>query len=93
MHIVPGFLIREIAGEIVAIPSGKAAHRLSGLIIINNCGRFLFNLLQQEQTEALLVDALMDEYDVDQLTAAADVADFLQILRDHNMLDDSCSVD
>lgn len=86
MRIVPGFLIRQIAGETVAIPSGLAARHLSGLVVINGCGRFLFELLQQDRTQQELVDALMDRYDVDPETAAADVAEFLEILRKHDML-------
>lgn len=86
MRIVSGFLIREIAGETVAIPSGEAAHHLSGLVVINDCGKFLFDLLQSEQSEESLISALTDEYEVDRVTAGADVAEFLQILRENNML-------
>lgn len=77
MRIVPGFLIREIAGETVAIPSGQAAHHLSGLVVINGCGRFLFDLLQSEQTEASLLNAMTDTYDVDEVTALVDIREFL----------------
>lgn len=89
MRIVSGFLIRQIAGETVAIPSGEAAHHLSGLVVINGCGRFLFDLLQSEQTVESLVAALTDAYDVDRDTAGADVAEFLQVLRENNMLVES----
>lgn len=89
MRIVSGFLIREIADETVAIPSGRAAHHLSGLVLINSCGKFLFDLLQTEQTEESLVNAMMDEYEVDRSTAAADIAEFLQVLRNHNILIES----
>ncbi len=88
MRIVPGFLIREIAGETIAIPSGEAAHRLSGLVILNGCGKFLFDKLQTEQTLESLVSALMDAYDVDAQTAAADTYEFLDILRQNGMLQD-----
>ncbi len=86
MRIVPGFLTRQIAGEIIAIPSGDAAHRLSGLVVLNGCGNFLFDLLQQEQTAESLAAALLDAYDVDPATAYADVNEFLALLRANNML-------
>lgn len=88
MHIVPGFLIREIVGEIVAIPSGQAAHQLSGLVALNDTGKYLFDLLQAEQTQESLVNALMDTYDVDFATAQADVSAFLKLLQDHHLLAD-----
>lgn len=86
MRIVPGFVVRRIAGETIAIPTGAAARELSGLIALNGSGKLLFDLLQQEQTEAALVNALLDSYDVDTATAQADVADFLQILRSNDVL-------
>lgn len=86
MHIVPGFLIREVAGETVAIPSGEAAHHLSGLVVINGCGRFLFEQLQTEQTEQSLLNAMTDVYEVDKETALADIREFLDILRENDML-------
>lgn len=86
MRIVPGFILREIVGETVAIPSGEAVYRLSGLVALNETGKFLFELLQTEQTEATLVHSLMDAYEVDAATAAADVAEFLELLRQNQML-------
>lgn len=89
MRIFPGFLIREIAGETVAIPSGEAAHHLSGLVVVNCCGKYLFELLQAERTEDELVDSLMDIYEVDAATARQDVSEFLDILRKNDMLMES----
>lgn len=88
MRIVPGFILREIAGQIVAIPSGESAHKLSGLVALNGTGRFLFELLQTEQTEADLVRAMQQAYEVDVATAKQDVAEFLAILRDSQLLTD-----
>ncbi len=86
MHIVPGFIVREIAGEIVAIPSGAAATKLSGLVALNPSGKMLFELLQTEQTEESLVSAMLDTYDIDIDTAKADVSEFLQIFRQSGIL-------
>ena len=88
MHIVSGFFVCEIAGETIAIPSGQAAHRISGLVAFNDTGKFLFELLQTEQTEESLVSALMDTYDVDFTTAQADVSEFLTLLQEHHLLAD-----
>lgn len=89
MRIVSGFILREIAGENVAIPSGDSAHRLSGLVALNECGRFLFELLQTEQTEDSLVRAMLDTYEIDAATAATDVAEFLVMLRENGLLIES----
>lgn len=86
MHIVPGFVVRRIVGENVAIPSGDAARQLSGLLSLNGSGRLLFDLLRTEQTEESLVSALLDTYEIDPATARADVAEFLEHLRQAGVL-------
>lgn len=88
MRLVSGFILRQIAGETVAIPSGESAHRLSGLVALNESGKFLFGLLQQEQTEESLTRALLEEYEVEPAAAAQDVAAFLALLRENDLLID-----
>ncbi len=86
MKIVPGFIIREVAGEVIAIPTGEATRRLSGMVALNSTGRFLFELLQHETTEADLVNALLNQYEVDRNSAEADVSDFISLLNEHGFL-------
>lgn len=86
MRIVPGFVVRQIAGETIAIPAGPAALQLSGLLALNGSGKLLFDLLQSEQTEQSLVQALLDHYEIDAATAQADVTEFLQTLRSNGVL-------
>lgn len=86
MHVVPGFVVRQIAGETIAIPAGPAARELSGLLALNGSGTFLFDLLQTEQTEQSLVQAMLDNYEIDPSTAQADVLEFLEILRMNGVL-------
>ena len=86
MRIVPGFILREIAGETIAIPSGDSAHLLSGLAALNGSGKFLFELLQEDQTQESLVNAMTDSYDIDRDTAQTDVLEFLNFLRENHLL-------
>lgn len=86
MHIVPGFIVREIAGDTVAIPSGAAASKLSGLIALGGSGKFLFELLQTPQTEESLLSAMLDTFEVDEATALADIREFLDTLRKGGVL-------
>lgn len=89
MRIVPGFIVRQIADQIVAIPSGESARALSGLVALNGSGRFLFDLLQAPRTEEELVAAMLEAYDVDDATARADVSEFLTALRRSQLLDET----
>lgn len=76
-----GYVLREIAGEHILIPVGSAAVNFSGLINLNGSGVLLWHKLQTECTEEELVNALLDEYEIDRDTAAADVVQFLDKLR------------
>lgn len=89
MRIVPGFIVRQIADQTLAIPTGESARALSGLVALNESGQFLFELLQTPRTEDQLVEAMLEAYEVDEASARADVADFLQILRQSRLLDES----
>ena len=88
MRIVSGFRIRKIADEIVAVPTGASAKRLSGIVSLNEVIQFLFEELENEHTEQSLVSALMNEYEVDQHTAESDIKEFLDYLRSFNLLEE-----
>lgn len=86
MHILSGFHVRQILDEVIAVPSGEVGKVFSGIISLNEIGRFLFEALQTEQTVDTLVAAVLEEYDTDPETARADVVEFLEQLRDAGLL-------
>ncbi len=86
MRVSEGFIIREIAGDIIAIPSGEAARDLSGLVALNSSGKVLFELLRTEQTEESLTEALLERFEIDRKTAEEDVREFLDTLRQSGVL-------
>ena len=87
MKISQNFILREIAGEYVIVPTGEAAYEFQGLITANETGAFLWEKLQKdEQTEESLVKVLCEEYETDQTQAEKDVAEFIQRLRQQNIL-------
>lgn len=88
MRVVPGFCIRKVLDETIAIPTQEAAHALSGLIAFNETGEFIFQLLQEEQSEKSLIEALLENYEVDEKTAEKDVKNVLAILRENHLLMD-----
>lgn len=80
------FVVREVAGETLLIPVGTATLSLNGMVVLNDCGKFLWELLPGAESEASLVEALLDEYDVDRATASQDVREFLDSLRKHDII-------
>ena len=82
MQIKPGFAMRKIAGSNIVVPVGAALSDFNGMIT----GAFLWNCFLQPTTEAQVVEALMNEYEVERQRAAADVAHFAALLRENDLL-------
>lgn len=81
MKIDDTFVLRQIAGDYVILPTGKTTLNFNGMITVNEQGAFLWKLLQQDTTTDALVAAILEEYETDEATARADVEDFLEVLR------------
>lgn len=86
MKIDKTFVLRQIAGEYVILPTGTTTLQFNGMITVNEQGVFLWEQLCRGATFEELVDAMLDEYDVDRDTAAADVEEFIQILEGSGLL-------
>ncbi|MBE6976796.1 MAG: PqqD family protein [Ruminococcaceae bacterium] len=85
MKLKDGFILREVAGQTVVLPTGGDLD-LSMMITLNETAKFLWEALQNEIDEAALVAALLAEYDVDDATAKACVADFVAKLKENDFL-------
>ena len=82
MRVDKEFVLREIAGEYIIIPTGKTVLEFNGLITVNEVGVSLWNMLQNEVTFEELVQGILDEYDVEENVAREDVQEFLAALID-----------
>lgn len=85
MKLKDGFVIREIAGQAVVLPSGDELD-LNVIITLNDTGRFLWELLAEEKTEAQLLEAMLAEYDVSEELAAKSIANFVAGLNENGFL-------
>lgn len=80
MRIEKEFVLREIAGDYIIIPTGKTVLEFNGLITVNEVGVTLWNMLQEEVTVDQLVQGVLAEYDVDEEVAREDIQEFLDTL-------------
>ena len=85
MKLKEGFLLREVAGQIVVLPPGGDLN-LNMMITLNETAKFLWERLENETDEAALVAALLAEYEVDEATATACVVDFVAKLKEYDFL-------
>lgn len=87
MKIKNGYMLREVAGEAVVVPTGEATLNFQGIISLNETGALLWNELEQGCEKKDLVQALLDEYEVDAETAEKDVNEFLKRADDAGLID------
>lgn len=65
MKVDNNFVLREVAGDYIIIPVGKAVLEFNGLITVNEVGASIWKLLQEEITFEGLVEGILNEYDVE----------------------------
>lgn len=72
-----GFLVRQVAGRYVLAPVGEMTKSFSGMITMNATGKFLWDLMEQDQTIDSMAQALAENYEVELDKAKEDVAKFV----------------
>ena len=88
MKVQKEFVLREIAGDYVIIPTGKTVLSFNGLSTVNEVGADLRKMLQSEVTFDDLLHGILESYDVDEETAREDIQEFLDTLIEGGVLDD-----
>ena len=88
MKIKSGYLLREVAHQYIVIPVEKRVLDFNGMITLNGTGVFIWQNLQEEKTEAELLQLLLDTYNVEPQRAQQDLTAFLDILKNNHLLDD-----
>lgn len=87
MKIKKQLVKREIAGDTVLVPIGKTVYESNGLFILNEAGAFLWDRLEDAASEADLVAAMLEEYEVAEDAARADIRAFLDKIREMGIIE------
>ena len=81
MKLKMEFVLRDIAGDLLLIPAGKAALDLNGMLTLNEVGGDIWNLLPEVEDEEELIARLLDIYEVEEAELRKDVTEFLDSLK------------
>ena len=79
----PGLGEQLIDGEAVIVNAHGGE-----ILVLNECGAFLWQRLDGEHDVAALIGAVQEEFEVDEPTAAGDVREFLSALAERGALAD-----
>ena len=85
MKIKGEYAVREIAGETVVVPVGETVLKSNILAVLNETGKFFWNLLEKGGTEEEIVSSVCDEYEIDEETVKSDLRDFTEYLKKHSV--------
>ena len=81
MIIKKELIKREIAGDTILVPVGKAVYDSNGLFMLNELGAFIWDILPGVSSEEEICGAVLEQYDVPAETARKDVAEFIHQLQ------------
>lgn len=86
MKLKGEFMVREVAGELLAIPVGQTALDFNGMIGLNDVSALIWKGIQEGKTKDAILENLLKEFDVSLEEAAGDLEQFLLELRKNDLL-------
>ena len=86
MKLKKDFILREIMGDVVLVPINQSTSQFNGLITVNELGKFIWENIEKVQDENDLLQLILDEYEVDRDVAKKDLDEFLQVLKDMDII-------
>ena len=88
MKLCGEFVVRQVMDDIVAIPVGRTALSLNGMILLNEVSRVIWECLERGTDIQDIVTAVTDSFDVSESDARTDILEFVDKLRDLQLLDE-----
>ncbi len=86
MRIVKGFLTHKTPDGIIAVATGEAATRFTGMMRLNDTAALIVDTLGEEVTLEELVNVVTQTYEVSREKAEADITAILDTLRTAGLL-------
>ena len=86
MRIKKGFVLREVAGQIMVIATGEASKDFHGMIKLNATGKVIWLGLQAGLSEEQLVVRLQEQFDVEADKASQDTRAFMKQMEEMGFL-------
>ena len=80
------FMLRDIAGEVILVPTGAATQQFNGMITLNEVAAFIWKNLDESESSEILVDKIMAEFEVDRETATRDVRGVVSALYERGLV-------
>ena len=87
MKLKGKYLLKEVAGNHLLVPIGNVS--FNSMITLNETGVLICKKLMEGTTENEILSAFLEEYDVSEEKAKADIQAFLETLKKAGILDEN----
>ncbi|MBE5771853.1 MAG: PqqD family peptide modification chaperone [Clostridiales bacterium] len=87
MKVKDGFVLRNVVDEYIVMPTGDNIAKFEGAVVLNEVSAFVFEKLQHPMSKEDLLQAILDEFDVDEETAKNDLDALVEKLSDMGLID------
>ncbi|MCI7028451.1 MAG: PqqD family protein [Clostridiales bacterium] len=88
MKIRDGFVLRNVVDEFIVMPTGENIAKFEGAVVLNEVSAFVFRQLENAVSRDDLLTAIVNEFDVDEAVAAADLDELLAQFGKMGLLED-----
>ena len=82
------FIATDIADKHILVPVGRAAVNFNAMISLNEMGREIWNMLENDISAEEILKNVLAEYDVSEEQAKADIDSFLAKLRENGCIEE-----
>ena len=88
MKLKTKYILRTVADKTVAIAVEQGDEKTDGVITLNETGAFIFSLINDGADFDSVTDKFFDEYDVTKEEAVKAVENFVEYLKNSDLLED-----
>lgn len=89
MKINENFILKKIAGSTVVMPVGEAVNKVKGMIKLNPTAEIIWKALESENDIDGVIEAVKNNcQNVDEVALTQDINEFIQKLRELEILED-----
>ena len=87
MRIKQGFVMRDVAGQAVAIATGEASKSFHGMVKLNGTGADIWRGVEEGLDETAIAERVAAKYEVDLDRARRDVDAFIARMREAGLME------
>lgn len=88
IKIKQDYMYKKIAGQDIIIPVGQTGMNTNSMMTLKGSGAFVYEMFYKGATVDEVVKELTETYDIDEVTARRDTENFVEKLKELNMLDE-----